>query len=113
MANKTVKVYEYGKVDGKQKFTPVDTDRKLKISERSQTAFWYLSWYEGSTKKWKSVGKVHLSTAISAAEAKEFHLAGLARGITTPDPARDSTRLTIGTAMEARREEIRLSFHKD
>jgi integrase len=113
MANKTVKVYEYTKVGGKQKFTPVDTDRKLKISESTRTAFWYLSWYEGSTKKWKSVGKALLSTAISAAEAKEFHLAGLARGVVTPDPTHGNGRLTIGAAMEARRTEIKLTFHKD
>jgi integrase/recombinase XerD len=113
MANKTVKVYEYTKVEGKQKFTPVDTDKKLKISEVGKTAFWYLSWYEGSTKKWKSVGRVALSQAISAAEAKEFHLAGLARGIVTPDPSEQNGRLTIGAAMETRRTEIKLTFHKE
>jgi integrase/recombinase XerD len=113
MANKTVKVYEYTKVEGKQKFTPVDTDKKLKISEVSKVAFWYLSWYEGTTKKWKSVGRVALSQAISAAEAKEFHQAAMNRGIATPDPTVDNNRLTIGAAMEARRTEIGLSYHKD
>ena len=113
MANKAVKVYEYTKVDGKQRFTPIDTDKKLKISEVSKTAFWYLSWYEGSNKKWKSVGRVALGQAISAAEAKEFHLAGIARGIATPDPAQLNRRFSIAAAMETRRTEIGLSFHKE
>jgi hypothetical protein len=86
MANRTASIWKHIKLDGKWRFAAVYQNPKKhklegnnvviggQVVEHPEGVF-YISWYEGSNKKWKKIGP-KLRDAELAAELREYQLEG-------------------------------------
>lgn len=96
MPNRKVAIYESIKEDGKQRWLAVEIPRSkasggLHLKDDRHGDF-YISWYEGTRKRFKKVKGDRLSLAVAAAQARSWELLHPER---VKEEVPDDERLTI------------------
>lgn len=96
LANKTVVLYRYTKVEGKWKYCKAPSSRLRKLAEGA----YYIGWYEGAEKRLLNVGP-EPDVALAARSRKEAELRFIAEGGEIKDVRDESgTRMKVAAAIK-------------
>ena len=75
MANRRARVVRSVKVNGKWKFLSLEKGRKLKIP--NEQGRWYVTWREGSLKRWKRAADYGAAHTLQVKKDTELHAKAL------------------------------------